>query len=75
MARPDGIKEEVGWLKVVFAGFIAIDASLVGWLAQNYDRSGWAPVLGGLTAITFLTYGIVRVNQTAYHRIRELENT
>jgi hypothetical protein len=30
----DRIKEELGWLKVVFGVLAAIDTSLVAWLAQ-----------------------------------------
>ena len=37
MSKADKLKEEIGWLKVVFAILVAIDISLVGWLAQNYD--------------------------------------
>lgn len=36
MSEADEIKEEVGWLKLVFAALIAIEVSLIGWLAQNY---------------------------------------
>ena len=35
MPKVDKLKEEIGWLKVVFAILVAIDISLVGWLAQN----------------------------------------
>ena len=30
MSRPDRLKEEIGWLKVIFAILVAIDISLVG---------------------------------------------
>jgi hypothetical protein len=33
MSRGDRIKEELGWLKLVFGVLVAIDVSLVGWLA------------------------------------------
>ena len=33
MSRTDKLKEEIGWLKVVFAVLVEIDISLVGWLA------------------------------------------
>jgi hypothetical protein len=36
MSRADRLKEEIGWLKVVFGIAVALDASLVAWLAQNY---------------------------------------
>ena len=36
MSKADRLKEEIGWLKVAFAIAVALDASLVAWLAQNY---------------------------------------
>ena len=30
MSKVDNLKEEIGWLKVVFAILVAIDISLVG---------------------------------------------
>jgi hypothetical protein len=34
MSRLDSAKEELGWLKVVFAVLVAIDASLIAWLLR-----------------------------------------
>ena len=31
MARIDKLKEEIGWLKIIFAILIATDISLVAW--------------------------------------------
>ena len=39
MAVEDRIKEEIGWLKVAFVIFSAIDISLIGWLAQNFQSA------------------------------------
>ena len=36
MAYVDKVKEEIGWLKVVFAVLLATDISLIAWLVQNY---------------------------------------
>ena len=36
MAKADRLKEEIGWLKLIFGVLAAVDASLVAWLAQNY---------------------------------------
>ena len=36
MARIDKLKEEIGWLKVIFAISIAADISLIAWLIQNF---------------------------------------
>ena len=74
MARIDRLKEEVGWLKVVFGVLVAIDASLLGWLFQNYAHaSGWL-VLAGSAVVVVVTYAVVRVNRLAYRRIEELED-
>ncbi len=38
MAYIDKIKEEIGWLKVIFAISIATDISLIAWLIQSYGK-------------------------------------
>ena len=38
MAKIDKLKEEIGWLKVIFAILIATDISLVAWVVQNYGK-------------------------------------
>jgi len=73
MAKIDRLKEEIGWLKLVFGLLIAIDVSLVGWLAQNHATSSWALVVAGVIATAVVTLGVVRINRIAYHRIKELE--
>ena len=73
MSKADRLKEEIGWLKVVFTILIAIDISLVGWLAQNYDH---APIFLQAVcsiAVCVITGGIVWVNRAAYKKIDELE--
>ena len=75
MAKIDQLKEEIGWLKLVFGIMVAIDASLVGWLAQNYATTNWVLVAAGVLATAVVTLGVVRVNRIAYHRMRELEDT
>ena len=71
MAKLDGAKEELGWLKVVFAVAAAIDASLVAWLAQaNADI---VQLVLAFTAAAVLTIYVARINAVAYRRIRELK--
>ena len=74
MSKADRIKEVLGWLKVVFGVLVAIDASLLGWLSQNYTGSSWLLVLVGSGVAVGVTYGVVRVNRLAYRRIEELED-
>ena len=74
MAKIDRLKEEIGWLKVVFGVLVAIDATLLGWLAQNYASSGRLLVLAGTIATIVLSFVVVRINRLAYRRIEELED-
>jgi hypothetical protein len=73
MARAERNKEEIGWLKVLFGAAVALDASLIAWLAQNYDTT--QPVIASIAGIlaAFFTFVVVYVNDLAYHRLRELE--
>jgi hypothetical protein len=75
MAKIDRLKEEIGWLKLVFGLLVAIDVSLVGWLAQNYANANRALVVGCVIATAVVTLGVVRINRVAYHRMKELEDT
>ena len=74
MAKADRLKEEIGWLKVVFGVLVAIDASLLGWLAQNYATAGRLLVLADTAATVAVTIAVVRVNRLAYRRIEQLED-
>ena len=73
MSRADKLKEEIGWLKVVFAVLVAIDISLVGWLAQNYDVAFTFLQIICLVAVIVTTGGVVWINRTAYRKLDELE--
>jgi predicted MFS family arabinose efflux permease len=75
MAKIERLKEEIGWLKLVFGILVAIDASLVGWLAQNYASANRLLVVVGVIATAAVTLGVVRINRVAYHRMKELEDT
>jgi hypothetical protein len=73
IAKIDRLKEEIGWLKVVFGVLVAIDASLLGWLAQNYATASRLLVLAGTVVTVVVTWVVVRVNRLAYCRIEQLE--
>lgn len=74
MPKADRIKEEIGWLKVVFAVCVALDASLVAWLAQNYDTARPLIVATGFVAALVLAVVVAYVNRVAYRRLKELED-
>ena len=72
MAKIDEIKEDIGWLKVIFGILTAVDISLLGWLAQNYKTSEISLSILTLIIIFCCTIGIIIVNKKAYNKIKEL---
>jgi len=73
-SKADRIKEALGWLKVVFAALVAVDISLIAWLAQNFQSAENVLVMLAFIAVVCTTAAIVGVNHAAYKRIAELEN-
>ena len=74
MARVDKLKEEIGWLKVVFAILVAVDISLIGWFAQNLDSAPIAKQITCVLAVVVVTGVVIRVSRAAYAKIGELED-
>ena len=73
MSRIDRLKEEIGWLKVIFGILVATALSLVAWIAQNYRTAPEFLVIACTIAVFAVTAGIVWVNKTAYQKIDEME--
>ena len=73
MAKADRLKEEIGWLKLIFAVLAAVDASLVAWLAQNYTTVSIVILFAGLTATVFGTGAILWTIRLVRRRLKELE--
>ena len=74
MAKIDRLKEEIGWLKVIFSILIAIDISLVGWIVQNYTKSTLFLLISCALGVLIITAGIIWLNRVAYKKIYELED-
>ena len=73
MSKIDRIKEEIGWLKVVFVLFVTIDVSFVAWLAQNYDNTPKILVIFGFIGVIALTVMVVWANRATLQRFKALE--
>ena len=74
MSKADTLKEEIGWLKVAFGVAVALDASLVAWLAENYAVANLVLVGTGLVVTLGLATIILIINRRAYRRMKELED-
>ena len=73
MAQIDKIKEEIGWLKVIFAILIATDISIVAWVIQNYGKANPGLLITGAIAAILITFVIIWLNNLAYRKIDKLE--
>lgn len=74
MSKLDRLREELGWLKVLFAVSAAADVSLVAWLAQAYTTATTTLVVVAIVAAACLSALLLWINHEAYRRIGELEN-
>lgn len=76
MPKIDKIKEQIGWLKLVFGIFMAIEITLIGWLANNYDNTSLDPIkiYMNIVAIMIVSAIIIYVNKVAFRKIDDLEN-
>ncbi len=73
MARIDKLKEEIGWLKVIFAISIAADISLIAWLIQNFQKeSPFLLLIAGVGALLIM-FVIIWINSVTYRKINKLE--
>ena len=59
MSEIDKIKEELGWLKIVFGLLLVTNISLVGWIVRNIFN----------IHVLFLLTAIIIINQRAYEAI------
>ena len=73
MARIDKLKEEIGWLKIIFAILIATDILLVAWGIQNYGKTRALLLIIGAVGVFLFTSVIIWINRVAYRKIDELE--
>lgn len=74
MSRAEGLKEEIGWLRILFGIFVATDVSLTAGLVQNAGHVPSLRVLACVFAIIGVTFVIIRIGRTAYRKIDELED-
>nr|VFK08251.1 MAG: hypothetical protein BECKLPF1236A_GA0070988_100159 [Candidatus Kentron sp. LPFa]VFK24076.1 MAG: hypothetical protein BECKLPF1236C_GA0070990_1001011 [Candidatus Kentron sp. LPFa] len=68
----DKTKEEVGWLKVVFALLVVTDVSLIGWTAQNLHKASVSFIFLAIFVIALVTWAIIETNRRAYRKIKKL---
>lgn len=73
MSKADRLKEELSWLRVVYAVLAAIDVSLIAWLAQSYTTGNNVLLALGTFAAVLVSLAIVWVTRRVHQRLDELE--
>jgi thiazole synthase ThiGH ThiG subunit len=74
MSKADSLKEAIGWLKVVFGLLVAIDISLIAWLAQNLARADGILLVMAWAATIGTNLGIIGICAVAYRLINDLKD-
>ena len=74
MVHNNKLKEEIGWLKVIFAISIATALSEGAWVLQNYGKAARVLlILNTFGAFVFMLISI-GINRVAYRKINQLED-
>ena len=72
MSEEKRIELEIGWCKIIFALFAAIDVSLLGWLAQNYSSTDPVTLLLSCITITLITIFILMLNIYVFKSLKKI---
>jgi len=73
MPKIDKIKEQIGWLKVVFGMLFATDISLIAYLFTKITTLSNVQIIIVLIGLVFVTLAIIYVNKKAISKIDSLE--
>jgi len=73
MSKIDKIKEQIGWLKVVFGLLFATDISIIVYLFNKISVLSIIQIIIVLFSLVLVTLGIIYVNKKAMNKIDSLE--
>ncbi|MDF1874289.1 hypothetical protein JHD48_00915 [Sulfurimonas sp. SAG-AH-194-I05] len=75
MSKLEKLKEELNWLKVLFALLLVSNFSLLAWLVQNYFKESESDILyiaSGTVIIIMII--LILITKIARKKINELED-
>jgi hypothetical protein len=73
MTKPDRLKEEIGWLKVLCGLGVAFETSLIAWLVQNYAVASRSLAVVAVCCVLVAVVGIVLLVVRLYRCLKTLE--
>jgi membrane protein YdbS with pleckstrin-like domain len=74
MSKKEKIKEQIGWLKVVFGLLFASDISLIAYLYNSIEEISVFRIVIVMSALVVTTLAIIYVNKKAVEKIDSLED-
>ena len=66
MQTKDEIKEELGWLKVIFGVLLVAIVSMLGWFALNFETAKWHILALTIVVLGVTMYFSYKINSYAY---------
>lgn len=72
MSKSEKIKEQIGWLKIVFGLLVATEVSMIGWLWSNVQHLDTIRLALAGSVICATGFGIGFVNRMAFKRMDDL---
>ncbi len=73
MSEEKRIEQEIGWYKILFTIFIAVDMSLLAWIAQNFKSIDTYLAILSIFAILLMSLSIIFVTRRVYKSLNRLE--
>jgi hypothetical protein len=72
MGRLDELKEDLGYLKIVFGILVTLDASLIAWMASNYKTADFDLFFSGMFLALVTTVSIALAHLRIKKNIKEV---
>jgi membrane protein YdbS with pleckstrin-like domain len=74
MARIDRVKEFINYLKVLLVLLLATDIGLIGWIANNYNKTESFLMYSAVISIFLILIVSVIINKKIIKDIKSLED-
>ena len=73
MSKIEKIKEQIGWLKVIFGLLFATDMSLIAFLFTKISFLSTLQITIVIVALLLITFAVIFINKKAMAKIDALE--
>lgn len=74
MSKNEKIKEQIGWLKIVFGLLFATDISMIAYLFNSIEKLSITKIALVVLSLIIVTVGLYFINKNALEKIESLED-